>query len=275
MAEYNWYDFNNTKRSLKELAIQKNSDEYDKDSPKQRACAIEVLRHKIQESQVLRGEIKTDDKNLIRFLYARKFNMPETLNLIENYYDYKQKHPEIFQVTNGTKLAIKDGFPSILKDRDRRGRCVLVLNSSNWDTNIYSLIDIFRALIISLEKLTLDSHNQICGFVIIIDWSEFTLKQSANLNPRLLKIIVEGLQDCYPAKFKGIHFIGQPWYVATALTVMKPFLKEKARNRIHLHGNNLATLHEHVTIDILPTELGGEGPPLDTARWADQIFHSL
>ena len=46
--------------------------------------------------------------------------------------------------------------------------------------------------------------------------------------------MIEGLQDCFPAKFKGFHFINQPWYVEMALTVIKPFLKEKSKNRVSI-----------------------------------------
>lgn len=72
--------------------------------------------------------------------------------------------------------------------------------------------------------------------------------------------MIEGLQDCFPARFKGIHFIGQSWYVEAALTVIKPFLNEKIIERIFLHGNNLSTLHEHVHKDVLSANMVGEEP---------------
>lgn len=67
---------------------------------------------------------------------------------------------------------------------------------------------------------------------MLIDWSEFTFKQSTNLNPKILKLMIEGLQDCFPAKFKGIHFINQPWYIETMLKMIRPFLKEKTKDKV-------------------------------------------
>ena len=37
-------------------------------------------------------------------------------------------------------------------------------------------------------------ETQIHGFVMIVDWTEFTFKQSTKLSPKMLKMIVEGLQ---------------------------------------------------------------------------------
>lgn len=79
-------------------------------------------------------------------------------------------------------------------------------------------------------------------------------------------------KDCFPIRFKAIHFVGQPWYVEAALAVIRPFLKEKTRERIHLHGSNLSTLHSSVTKDILPTELGGEGPAINPLDWVHTLL---
>lgn len=75
-------------------------------------------------------------------------------------------------------------------------------------------------------------------------------------------------------QFKAIHFIGQPWYVEAALAVIKPFLKEKTRARIKLHGGNLSTLHDCIARDILPAELGGEGPSFNPLDWVHQLLES-
>lgn len=132
----------------------------------------------------------------------------------------------------------------------------------------------FRSILYSLEFLTNEVHNQANGFVIIVDWTEFSFRQGTNLKPSVLKLMIEGLQDCFPARFKGIHFIGQPWYVETALAVIKPFLKDKIKQRIYVHGNNLSTLHEYVARDILPAELGGEQPSYNPEIWLNKLLEA-
>lgn len=97
---------------------------------------------------------------------------------------------------------------------------------------------------------------QINGFVIIVDWSEFAFKQSSQINPRILKLMIEGLQDCFPARFAGIHFISQPWYVEAILTVIRPFLKDKAKKKVSLnyYVNKLACEYTFMTISLIFTE---------------------
>lgn len=59
-----------------------------------------------------------------------------------------------------------------------------------------------------------------------------------------------------------------------ALAVIRPFLKEKTRARIKLHGGNLSTLHECIARDILPTELGGEGKTFNPLNFYHQLLES-
>ena len=39
-------------------------------------------------------------------------------------------------------------------------------------------------------------------------------------------------QEAFPARFKGIHLINQPWYISILLTVIMPFMKQKFRDRV-------------------------------------------
>lgn len=246
--------------------------------PTDKEGALRELRDLVDASidLALRDKSKCqDDKFLQKFLYARKHDSHEAFRLLINYYSYRQRNPELFREISpkdeGVAMALADGLPGVLTQRDRRGRCIVVMFASNWSPALYSLIVVYRALLLTLEKALDDIQNQANGFVIVVDWTEFTFKQSSNMNPKILKLMIEGLQDCFPAKFKGIHFIAQPWYVETALTVIKPFLKGKTKERIFLHGNNLSTLHEYLSRDVLPSDLGGEGPSHNTEDWLAKI----
>lgn len=250
-----------------------------KQDPGARHAALQTLRELVGASLDLALRDKSrcqDDRFLDMFLYARKHDVQEAFQLLINYYSYRQKNPAIFRdLTAEDPLvarALAEGLPGVLRERDRRGRCVFIMFASNWAPHYLPLVSVYRALILSLEKALEELQNQANGFVIVVDWTEFTFKQTSNMNPKLLKLMIEGLQDCFPARFKGIHFIAQPWYVETALTVIKPFLRGKTKERIYVHGNNLSTLHEYLTRDILPSDLGGEGPSHSTEPWLARLL---
>ncbi|XP_054743649.1 clavesin-2-like [Anastrepha obliqua] len=219
-----------------------------------------------------------DTNFLNRFLYAKKFDCEAALDLLIKYLLFKENNKHILQrlsiFDENIQTSLRDGNPSVLKQRDRKGRKVLTFAAANWDVNKYSSDDVFRAMLLSLDKLLENVENQALGFVVIVDWTNFTYKQSTHLSPKLLKLMIECLQNCMPVKFKGIHFIGQPWYVNIALTVIKPFLNDKIKRRLLVHGTNLTTLHSMVSKYILPPDLGGEGPAINTLDWYHYLLES-
>ncbi|XP_061613465.1 clavesin-1-like isoform X3 [Phyllopteryx taeniolatus] len=222
------------------------------------------------------GFLRTDDDFVLRFLRARKFDPVETFRLLAQYFHFRQQNLHMFHSFKvdepGIKRALTDGFPGVLETPDQHGRKILILFASNWDQNRNSFTDILRAILLSLEVLIEKPELQINGFVLIVDWSDFSFKQASKLTPNVLKLAIEGLQDSFPARFGGIHFVNQPWYIRAMFTIIKPFLKDKTRKRIFLHGNNLNSLHQLIRPDCLPSEFGGTLPPYDTGTWARTLL---
>lgn len=46
------------------------------------------------------------------------------------------------------------------------------------------------------------------------------------------------------------------------------FLNTKLQERIHFHGNNYDSLHEHIPASVLPQEYGGVLPPMSNQDYA-------
>ncbi|CAH1187822.1 unnamed protein product [Phyllotreta striolata] len=252
-----------------------------KDHKEQLRVTTAQLRNLIHQcdDDELKHELRSlDDAKLQKFLYARKFDVDDSFQLTKNYISYKKRHPELFDEMDlrapDIRKSLENSLPGVLRQKDRKGRCVFVFTGSNWDCS-YTIDSIYRAFLFVLEHLTDHVHNQSNGFVVIVDWTEFTFRQSTYLKPGVLKLMIEGLQYCIPARFKGIHFVNQPWYVEAALACIKPFLHEKVKERIFVHGNNLSTLHEHVHKDVLPAELGGEEPSYDPRSFLETLRENV
>ena len=142
--------------------------------------------------------LRTDDAFILRFLRARKFDSVVAFKLLARYFEFRQNNPSIFKNFIASEPDIKaslyDGLPSVLPNCDQNGRRIIVLFAANWEIGRYQLNSIYRAILLTLEKLIDDEANQINGFVFIVDWSQFTFSQSRSLNPKVLKQMVEGLQ---------------------------------------------------------------------------------
>ncbi|CAI9740231.1 clavesin-2-like isoform X2 [Octopus vulgaris] len=265
MAEYGWgLSHELVKKARRELH----------EVPDRRPDLIDAVRSQIHTRPDI-NFLRTDDVFILRFLRARKFDVVEAFRLYGRYFEYRQENSNLFRKFQAAEPSIKealfDGLPGVLPHYDHFGRKILVLYSANWDNTRYGLAAIYRAILLTLEKLIDDEETQINGFIIIVDWSQFTFKQSTWLNPKILKLMIEGLQDCFPARFGGIHFINQPWYIEAIFKMIKPFLKEKNRDKIFMHGINLTTLHQHIHKEVLPAELGGLEPPYNNQYWAKQL----
>ncbi|XP_041982181.1 clavesin-2-like [Aricia agestis] len=268
-AEYDWKLYQMQNDRLCDGLARKRLSEGDKQR------ALDALKEAVDSSLnlALRDKSRCQDDNFLRrFLYARKHDVQQSFELLVRYHQHRREHPELWASPDGGVLrALTDGLPGVLEQRDRRGRCVLLMFASNWLPHACPLVSVFRALLLTIERTLADIQNQSNGYVIIVDWTEFTFKQSCSLQAKVLKMMIDCLQDCMPVRFKSIHFIGQPWYVETALAVIKPYLRAKTRERIVLHGNNLSTLHDALPLDILPAELGGEGPSYNSERWVQEF----
>uniref|UniRef100_S4RQJ9 Clavesin 2 n=1 Tax=Petromyzon marinus TaxID=7757 RepID=S4RQJ9_PETMA len=123
--------------------------------------------------------------------------------LLAQYFEFRQQNLEMFKnfkaTDHGIKQALRDGFPGVLAEPDHYGRKVLVLFAANWDQSRYTFVDILRAILLSLETMIEDAECQVNGFVLIIDWSNFSFKQASKLSPSMLRLAIEGLQVSPPS----------------------------------------------------------------------------
>ena len=66
---------------------------------------------------------RKDADYVLRFLNARKFDIPASFQLLINYHLFKERNKELFQKIQNNQdplcLALQDGFPGVLTQRDR------------------------------------------------------------------------------------------------------------------------------------------------------------
>uniref|UniRef100_A0A1B6KFT5 CRAL-TRIO domain-containing protein n=1 Tax=Graphocephala atropunctata TaxID=36148 RepID=A0A1B6KFT5_9HEMI len=243
------------------------------ESPEVAVEALHELKLRIAEDADLHA--CTDDTFLLRFLRARKFDTTKAFALLQRYYLMKLECPDLFRTPRPSEKThvLEMQAQCVLDDRDHNGSRVYIFRVEKCDTSRITVEDVFSTNVLALEHIVREPESQVAGITVIVDMTGFGLQQHAKfLSPYYARRTVDVIQETFPLRFKGFHVINQPFYFDAVFAVLKPFLKEKIRQRIYLHGKDLSSLHSYVDANILPAEYGGIQGELDNMGWRQKLL---
>ncbi|KAF2346507.1 CRAL/TRIO N-terminal domain, partial [Trinorchestia longiramus] len=141
------------------------------------------------------GFLRTDSDFLLRFLKVRNFQVAAAFQLLCGYYGYRQRERDLFKTTlggAGVRACLQDGGVGVLPERDSSGSSVLVILASNCDPTKCGLLDVWGAVLLSLEKLS--ARGEEAGVVCVVDWSECPAKLNSELTHKSLRLVLDGTQ---------------------------------------------------------------------------------
>ncbi|GFY40113.1 hypothetical protein TNIN_24461, partial [Trichonephila inaurata madagascariensis] len=126
------------------------------------------------------------------------------------------------------------------------------------DEDVMKVEEVLATGFVTIEIGIDAEYSQICGSSIIFDLSNVTLKKLAAMcSTKILSVLARGLQDAWPHRANGLHMVNEPAFFTVFYNIFKSMLSKKIRNRLHLHGKNLESLHKFFPVEILPKRLGG------------------
>ncbi|XP_018423609.1 PREDICTED: alpha-tocopherol transfer protein [Nanorana parkeri] len=242
------------------------------------AQAIAIIRQRA-EADSSHWPLGLSDDFLLRFLRARDFCMDQSYKLLKNYHRWRKECPEITADLKPSPLLnlYNTGYHAVLSSRDAYGSKVLIYRIDKWDTKEFTAYEVFRVSLITSELLAKDAETQRNGIKAIFDLEGFRLAHAFQVTPTLARRIAAVMTDSFPLKVRGIHLINEPLFFHPVYALIRPFLPDKIKERIHMHGSYyVPTLHQHFSEDILPPEYGGTGPPMMEVckEWTDYIMNS-
>ncbi|XP_077992963.1 alpha-tocopherol transfer protein-like [Glandiceps talaboti] len=219
----------------------------------------------------------TDVIFLLGFLRARKFEVDRAFKLLENWCKMRTDMEEIYDDyrPSSIKEMFDNGAMTVLPKRDQEGRKVTVMRMGKWNVKEYSIWDMLKSAMMSFDLLLRDEETQINGIADISDFEGFTFQHMAQLGPRVaMKAAPIMNQDTIPIRMKSMNFVNESGFFDGVYAIIKPFLKEKIKKRMHVHGEDMTTLHQQISSATLPTEYGGTESCIDdiAAKWGEYVL---
>ncbi|XP_029650679.1 alpha-tocopherol transfer protein-like [Octopus sinensis] len=242
------------------------------EKPQWRERDIQALRDMVNKQQDLFA--RTDDAFLLRFLRARKFDYDRAFSLLLNFYRMKAENKDLFVDLKPSTIqhVLRSGLLTALEHRDREGRKVIVLKPGRWNPETFPLFDMYKTWFVILSKLIEDEETQVNGIITIMDLKDVGWVQVRALSPFYAKKVTSMIQECFPLRLKGIHYIHEPSMFDILFSIVRPFLKEKIVKRLHFHGQNVSALHEFVSPENLPEEYNGVLKEIDIEAWTENFL---
>ncbi|ROL44644.1 Alpha-tocopherol transfer protein [Anabarilius grahami] len=197
---------------------------------------------------------------LIRFLQARDFDVALAFKLLINYHKWRQECPEITADLRPSSIIglLRNNYHGVLRSRDDAGS---------------------RVLIYRIGKYIHKKHFfliYICFCHIMANITNAQTLFSGQWNPKEFTAY-EVFRDSFPLKVRGIHLINEPIFFRPVFAMIRPFLPDKIKQRIHMHGcSYVRSLSSYFPKAILPPIYGGTGPSIDEVcqEWTEFIMQS-
>lgn len=170
------------------------------------------------------------------------------------YYEFRSVNKKFYVGVHPVRLRPlgDEEIVSVPPYRDQNGRRLIIYKIANWRPSKVPIEDLFKATLLIMEVGSLEPQNQILGAVGIFDLEGLGLNHAWQISPSLAQKVVQLLVTHMPVRVSALHIINQGWVFETAFALFKPFLNERMREKIIIHGSDYKSLHKHISPERLP-----------------------
>lgn len=154
--------------------------------------------------------------------------------------------------------------------RDKHGRRVYVYRPGKWDPDKVNFCDVFCGGYMLCEMVSREEKTQIAGVTCVADGSNFGFKQFRNTGFNDLKWSAAFIQETFPLWFRSIHMVNASRMLTVLYNMIKPLFSQRIQESIFIH-DSFESLHQHVSLECLPEELGGNAGPFDNTLSAKAV----
>jgi hypothetical protein len=210
-----------------------------------------------------------DDAFLLQFLRTKKFRMDKVFELFENHMLLKHSVPRWYDFNDEAISRLwslyETGVAYPLKERDKDGRRVILVQSRKMDPKEYTAADAIHLLTWIAKTILEEEETQIAGIVTIIDQTDITFGHLRVISMSDLFDFTAVIKNSTVGRQKGIYLVKLPSFASFMFEVAKKAANDKLRERIHL-VEDMEKMKIHIDASLLPLELGGSVPEADMMR---------
>lgn len=245
------------------------------ETDEKRRLFLEEMRT-ILESKSEEDRLKDlSDRNLVRFLRCRKFDVTRAVKMAVDAKRFYNKHADLLKGVNGKEgddifNEENESFWQIYRDVDDAGRVIIVLRPSRMVSNERGMekmgegpATMVRFLVHLFHHICHDPHVQVGGLILLNSFSDCNFFQSLGFANTMTmdqrKIFIQHMQLC-GIRIKGMYIFEEPMIISSIFFIVKQFLSEKVRNRVSFCGAEYGIVDEVVegSIEKLPLLFGGK-----------------
>ncbi|GAA96240.1 uncharacterized protein L969DRAFT_42362 [Mixia osmundae IAM 14324] len=225
--------------------------------------------------------IGTDDAALLRYLRARKFDLPKSKALFAKAQAWRkdpcgegltidQLYVRMDPFDFDKRTEIMQYWPMFFHGVDREGRPLNIQAFGNFDVAKLQAVETpeyhWKSVCLNAESLTREvlpasvkaaGGRDLDGNVSIVDLKGFTLGQFWQVKA-LAKRSFGLAQDYYPEGLGRLYIVNAPSSFTYVWGVMKPWLSKETQEKVNILGTDYAsTLLKYIDAEQLPSTLGG------------------
>ncbi|XP_035233802.1 clavesin-1-like [Stegodyphus dumicola] len=232
------------------------------------------------QRRIQSAKIKAEMSTIDAYRERKGAKLVAVTAIEEQFVDSHRKFFERLDWSAVVRRFLQANVIGFLPYRDSKGSALLYLKAERWDPDQISADDAIFGAIVSIFSAIENPVNQVAGIVVIIDLKHLKLQQIIAISSWLI-LGTQAMQRCCPFMVKEVHIINVPPVFKAAWKLIKPLISDKIRKRIIFHKSiEWKTLHNLISPNILPSELGGFLGHLNNEHWTkdldlEQLYYKL
>ncbi|XP_034240711.1 alpha-tocopherol transfer protein-like isoform X3 [Thrips palmi] len=207
------------------------------------------------------------DPDLVKFVHSCEYDLEKAKKCAKDFYWSRDAVPELFSGWDATLPHFQSVFDTVtyaIMPRRTPDNFRVIFNSlKTSDTTNYVIVDITKVTLMVVESIFL-TEPTVSGIVIIQDLEKATFSHFVKYVWSLPRKIQVYFEDGVPLKREKVHLINCPGIVDKGLKFMGRMIRKEDRDRMQSYsGDDYSELYKFVPKDCLPSDVGGNLPPLE------------